>query len=198
MKFALALQRVPEHRAERGQCPVLIAATEKELRRSQTSRGQDDTLGGLFAANHPPVLDAIEDNPVFAALRLDEANQVQRPHLGAVLLGSWNVIDVEAVLGPHVASDVAVAQMDARPLFLPVRVDELAGVFGIERVLELVVPVFGETDGQRRLRESLGIAEVARGLAGELEAVGQLAVGNDLQVHFASHSCRTTASTRRT
>ena len=58
--------------------------------------------------------------------RLDESNQVQRAHLGAVLFGARNVVDVEAVLRAHVAADVAVAEMDAGALALAVRVDELA------------------------------------------------------------------------
>ena len=79
-----------------------------------------------------------------------------------MLLGSRDVIDVKAVFCPYVASDVAVAKMNARPLLLTVRVDELPGVFVIERVLELVVPVFGKTDGQCGLRESIGVAEIPR------------------------------------
>ena len=54
----------------------------------------------------------------------------------------------------------------------------------IERVLELVVPIIRETDGQRRLRESVGMPKVSRGLAREDEALRQLTVGNDLQAHF--------------
>ena len=150
MKLALALQRVPSIGLSERQRPVLIAAAEQELGRSQASRGQDDAFGRLFAANRPPLLETIEDDPVLAALRLDEANQVQRTHLGAALLGSRNVVDVQAVLRPHVTADVAVPEVDARPLALAVRVRELPRVLRIERVLELVVPVLGEADGQRR------------------------------------------------
>ena len=109
---------------------------------------------------------------------------MQRTHLGAALLGSRNVVDVEAVLRPHVTADVAVAEMDARPLALPVSIRELPGVLRVERVLELVVPVLGEADGQAGLRETIRVAQVARRLAGEHEALGQLAIGNDLKVHL--------------
>ena len=186
MKFALALQRVPSVALSAGRVLYLIPAAEKDLRRSQTSGAEDDALCGLFAGNHPPMLEAIEHDTISAVPWLDISHQMQGAHLGAALLGSRNVVDVQAVLGPHVTADVAVAQMDARPLFLPVRVDELMGVLVIEWVLELVVPILRKTDGQRGFRESIGMAKVPRGLARELEAVGQLAVRHDLQVHFAS------------
>ena len=49
---------------------------------------------------------------------------MQRPHLGAVLLGPWDVVEVEGILRPDVAADVAVPQVNARALLLAVRVRE--------------------------------------------------------------------------
>ena len=54
---------------------------------------------------------------------------------------------------------------------------------GVERIRQLVVPVRRECDRQRRLREAIGVAELLGRLAGELEALRQLAIRQRLQVH---------------
>jgi len=101
-----------------------------------------------------------------------------------MLLGARDVVHVQAVLRPHVAADVAVPQMDACPLALAVRIRELPRMCRIERVLELVVPILGEAHSQGSLREAIRMAEVSRGLFREHEALGQLAIGYDLEVHL--------------
>ena len=125
-EIGVAAPARPERWTERAQRPVLIAAAKQELCRPQTSCGEDHPLRHLFAGSQPAVLQAIEHDAVLTASRLDEAHQVKRPHLRPPLLGPWNVVDVQPVLRPDVAADVAVAKMNARALALPVCVEELA------------------------------------------------------------------------
>ena len=69
----------------------------------------------------------------------------------AVPLCRGEVGDVEGVLGPDVAADVAVAEVDAGALLLALRVDERRRVAAMERIVELVVPVRRERHREGRL-----------------------------------------------
>ena len=65
---------------------------------------------------------------VAAVDRLDRADQMQRPDVGAVALGEREVVAVERVLGVDVAADVAIAEVDAGALLDALGVDEALAV----------------------------------------------------------------------
>ena len=100
-----------------------------------------------------------------------------------MLFRAGEIREVQAVLRANLASDVAVAEMDARALLLPLRVDEGFRMPVVERIVEAVVPVLRERHREGRLGESIPVPELLRRLARELQTLGELPVRERLQVH---------------
>ena len=107
--------------------------------------------------------------------RLDEADHMQRPNLGSPGLCAGNVVQIERVLRLDVAADVAVAEMNAGPLLLPVVVLERCGVLDVERVGQIVVPFGMEGHRQRCALKAGRQAGFLSGLLQELVALRVLA-----------------------
>ncbi len=182
--MAFALQCRPSRGLRPGSVRVLVAAAEEQLGATETAGGDDHSCRDFLAADQLTAFDPIEDDSILSVGWFDVSNDVQWTHLGAVLLGSRNVIEVERVLGAHIAADVAVAEMDAGALLLAVGVDERLRMLRIERVVELVVPILGKADRQGGFRESIVVAEIVSRVARDFEAACQLSVRHHREVHF--------------
>jgi hypothetical protein len=76
-----------EERAEPGQSAVLVAAAQQKLGRAHRARGEDHDACADLAGDERTVLDPLEADPVAVRLGLDDAGDVERPHLGLTGLG---------------------------------------------------------------------------------------------------------------
>ena len=135
---------------------MLVATAQEELGCAERSRRQDDPLAPLVARDQSPPFDSIEGDPVASPIRPDRSHEVERSDLGPTLLGRGNVIEVERVLGTNFTADIAVPQMNARSLLLPLGVDKGLAVLFTLRVGQVVVPGRIKRQGQRHAREPVG------------------------------------------
>ena len=145
---------------------MLVARPEQQLRGAEAARGQEHPVGAHLAAHSVSPGDAIELDAIAAVRgsrpRTTWSGRTSQP----CCLGERQIGEIQPVLRPNFAPDVAVAQVDARALLLSLRVDERRGMPVIERIVEAVVPVRRERHRERRLGEPLAVTELARPLRG--------------------------------
>ena len=112
---------------------MLVARTQQQLRGAEAARGQEDSVGTHARRARASVLTMRSNSTRYPpSTGSMPPHHVERPDHAAVLFREGQIREVESVLRANLASDVAVAEMDARALLLPLRVDERLRMPGVE------------------------------------------------------------------
>ena len=107
-KVAVARIALAQARAQRGQRSEFIAASQQKLGRVDRARAEKyRTRGNRVLCACGRVI--FERDLIAVAVALDTNDLAERRDVGAALLGNREVVEIERVLGQHVASDVALA-----------------------------------------------------------------------------------------
>ena len=182
-KSPLALHLDPSASGSRGS----VFVTSRDRSRSSvdpsepaaTTSSRADSVDGADRAAVDPVQ---VDGPAVGR-RLDRADERERPDVDAVRLRQGEVVEVQRVAGEDRAADVALAEVDARPLLAALGVGEPAGA---RRVLGVrVVARPGRVEGHRQLElpEPVAVAGRRGGLGHQRGPRRPLASRHRLDVH---------------
>ena len=112
---------------------------------------------------------------------------MERSDDAALLFREGEIREVQSVLRANLASDVAVAEMNARALLLTLSIDEGFRMPGVEGVREAVVPIFRERHGEGHFGEAVLVAELVGRGARQLQTLGELPVRERLKVQHPRH-----------
>ena len=121
-KIAVGAPVAAEEWADLRQRFVLVAATEEKFGGTEGAGRDDYARRGFRAGNERTFFEPLEVNSVTAvASRSDAIDEMKRTHFRPVILGLWNVVQVEGISRAGRAAKIAITAMDAGAL-----VDSLA------------------------------------------------------------------------
>ena len=182
-KSPLLLQPWPIVRGQVRQRPRHVAAAKQQVGRPERARGEHDDARRIGHGHEPAGLDPVGPDAIEVPLALDGTDHVERPDLGAVVLGPRQVVEVERVAGEDGAADVALPEVDAGPLLDPLGIGEAPRPGRVEPGIRDRVPARVEVDRELERTEPVGLAGRGRRLVHQRRPGRPLPARHGLDVH---------------